>query len=139
MGRFRVTCHFRGRIDRFAVALSRCSADQRSYSPHHPPVIAKLLPALLGKMQFLEAPSCSYSSVDVRTYERDSTMEIDTNEAGRFLARGSDGKGYDVHQVDGPTRTEWFLSSGVALATDDGVTFTVPGDDLVLTRVGAQA
>ncbi|GGD29102.1 hypothetical protein [Aureimonas glaciei] len=64
-------------------------------------------------------------------------MEIDTNEANRFLAKGSDGKGYDVHQVDGPKRTEWFLSTGVALASDDGIVFTAPGDDLVLTRVGA--
>ncbi|NDV86819.1 hypothetical protein GTW51_08895 [Aurantimonas aggregata] len=69
-------------------------------------------------------------------------MSIEINEADRFLAKGSDGKAYDVHQVlvpesDGsPERTEWLLSSGVKLTTSDGISFTVPWEDLVLTKVG---
>ncbi|NDV89009.1 hypothetical protein GTW51_20235 [Aurantimonas aggregata] len=67
---------------------------------------------------------------------------VETNEAERSLAKGSDGKAYDVHQVvvpeteGGPEKTEWLLSSGIKLATSDGSSFTVPGEDLVLTKVG---
>jgi hypothetical protein len=66
---------------------------------------------------------------------------VETNEAERFLAKGSDGRAYDVHQVmlpgpEGPERTEWLLSSGIKLTTDDGNLFSVHGKDLVLTRVG---
>ena len=76
-------------------------------------------------------------------------MQIQRVETNLILARDANGVIYDIHQVVNQARpktaaetepwtngkVEWFLSTGGEAVTNDGLTFRVVGQPLVLTKV----
>jgi hypothetical protein len=95
--------------------------------------LSSLTPAMIVSLRFFSD----------HAGDRGKPITIETNEAQKILATGSDGKVHDIHKIDPSTegdsqqRAEWYLSTGAKLVTEDEITFAVFGEDFVLTRLGS--
>jgi hypothetical protein len=80
---------------------------------------------------------------------RGKVVQRERVETNLVVAKGSDGKVYDLHRIAyrsrpkalGPTapwtddRVEWLMSNGALVETADEMTFRLPGGELVMTKL----
>ncbi|KAB0677745.1 hypothetical protein [Aureimonas leprariae] len=76
-------------------------------------------------------------------------MQTDRIETHLIVAKGSDGKVYDLHRISyrerpkalgsnaawSETAVEWLMSNGALVETADETTFRLPGGELLLTKL----
>lgn len=68
-------------------------------------------------------------------------MDIESNEMEKAVAKGADGRLYDLHKIvqpdsnGGPDKTEWLLSTGQVVTTVDNETFMSQDEQHTFTKI----